>query len=66
MGKLKLTIEGYGNKYSVETSDEITSPMLMKEFVGLAVNYGYSLKNFKDMLGSDPADWEAAYRLTEG
>jgi len=60
--KLTLTVEGYGTKFSTEVSDEASAPVVMKLFVDLMTAYGYSRKNFIDMLGSDPGDWDNVYQ----
>lgn len=61
-GKLTITVEGYNTKFSTEVSDEATASVVMYLFVNLITTYGYSRKNFIDMLGSDPADWDNVYQ----
>lgn len=65
MGKMVISIESYGEKHSVEMSDEANADRVMRAFVDIADATGYSRQNFIDMLkDGDPKNWDTSWQCS--
>lgn len=48
---MKITVEHYDNKYTVETHDDLDTYELAEKFAGMALQMGYSRENIIDAFG---------------
>lgn len=62
--KLIISMEAFGEKHTIEMSDESNVANLARAFVNLMASTGYSREGvvelFKD---GDPANWDDAYSI---